>query len=112
MPCTYDEFPHERAAREDKVRTAAVTKAVAQATASLEAMLCSASRELEERGYDFDKNPALSVWWHEHKLKDAQEARDAEVKAFIQRSISEALAKPLGQLTAEEKALLKEHKYI
>ena len=33
-------------------------------------LLCSACRVLERTGYDFDENPALSIWWDKHKKKD------------------------------------------
>lgn len=112
MPCRYDEMPHEIAARESKERTKIVNDAVNKATAPLEAMLCSACRELESNGYDFDKNPALSVWWHKHQLADAEEQRAEEVKKFVERAITEALQKPLSQLSDDEKALLRKHKYM
>lgn len=31
------------------------------------ALLCSACRVLERLGYDFEENPALSLWWDDHK---------------------------------------------
>ncbi len=108
MPCYHEEFPHERSERKKREEAAAVKKAIVP----LEALLCSACRELEEREYDFDKNPALSVWWYEHKQHDAAEQREAERKAFEERSISAALAKAVGDLNEDEKALLRKHKYL
>jgi len=43
----------------------------AQQRATKDALLCSACRVLERMGYDFDENPALSVWWSSHKQRDA-----------------------------------------
>ena len=33
-------------------------------------LLCSACRVLERLGYDFEENPALSIWWDKHKRLD------------------------------------------
>jgi len=43
----------------------------AQQEAERVALLCSACRVLARMGYDFDENPALSVWWEKHKQQDA-----------------------------------------
>ncbi len=43
----------------------------AQKRAEKDALLCSACRVLARMGYDFDENPALSVWWAAHKQRDA-----------------------------------------
>lgn len=36
----------------------------------VEALLCSACRQLELTGYDFGLNPALDEWWYNHKVED------------------------------------------
>ena len=42
-----------------------------------EVLLCSACRVLERLGYDFEENPALSIWWDRHKKLD-QEKRPTQ----------------------------------
>lgn len=42
----------------------------------LTALLCSTCRVLTRLGYDFDENPALSVWWEAHKKEDAKRAKE------------------------------------
>lgn len=79
-------------------------------------MLCSACRALERMGYDFDENPALSEWWDAHKREDAaklaKQQQEAERKEYQKRIVREALAKPVSELTEEEKALLKKHNFL
>ena len=53
----------------DKLKKAAEKKAVEPSISEV-VLLCSACRVLERTGYDFEENPALSLWWDEHKKKD------------------------------------------
>lgn len=108
MPCAYDESTEEIAERQRK-RDQALVK---EETKKYEALLCSACRELESQGYDFDKNPALSIWWHEHKMADEKERLEAQALEFEKRSIMAALAKSIVELNDDEKALLRKHKYL
>lgn len=39
---------------------------------TMKQLLCSACRALERLGYDMDENPALSQWWEQHKMDDAE----------------------------------------
>ena len=39
---------------------------------TIKQILCSACRSLERLNYDFDENPALSRWWHEHRQEDGK----------------------------------------
>lgn len=115
MPCndggwTRAEEEHERKRQLDiAIRNSPVFQ-------QMEAMLCSASRVLERYGYDFDENPKLSVWWATHKAEDAareqREAQERQRKAYRQGVIEAALKKPVSELTAEEKQLLKEEKFL
>lgn len=79
-------------------------------------MLCSAARALERLGYDFDENPELSDWWAKHKKED--DARIARIQEeelrndWEKRVVRVALKKPLGDLTKEEKGILKKRGYI
>jgi hypothetical protein len=38
-------------------------------------LLCSACRVLERMDYDFEENPALSIWWDEHKKNDKKRSK-------------------------------------
>lgn len=82
----------------------------------MEPMLCSACRALERLGYDFDENPELSEWWDKHKKADAErlakEQQEAERAAYQKRVAEEALRKPFGDLSNEEKHLLKKLGYF
>ena len=82
----------------------------------MEPMLCSACRALERLGYDFEENPELSQWWDKHKKEDARrqaaERKAAEKEAWERRVIAAALLKPIGELTKEEKTLLKKHNFM
>ena len=107
MPCSdggvpYPPSPAEIAAAREAKRTPS--------------LLCSACRSLERLGYDFDENPELSEWWDKHKAEDAARllkvAQDTERRAYRQRILTEALKKPVGDLTGEEKKILKEGKYL
>ena len=82
----------------------------------LPGLLCSAARALERLGYDFDENPELSDWWAKHKKEDdariAHENAAKERKVWADRIVKEALKKPISELTAEEKKLLKERNFF
>ena len=88
----------------------------AAAQKRMEPMLCSAGRTLERLGYDFEENPELSQWWDKHKKEDAKreeaERKAAEKAAWERKVIKEALDKPIGELSKEEKALLKKHNFL
>lgn len=110
MPCiggpTWEQERDERKAKERKERE----------LARMEPLLCSACRGLERLGYDFDENPELSEWWDKHKKADAARA-EAERKAlekaeWERKVIKDALDKPIGTLTKEEKDLLKKHNFL
>ena len=82
----------------------------------LEAMLCSACRVLTRFEYDFDENPALSVWWDKHKAQDAvkalKEKRELLRKALIVQRIDELSDKKLSELNNADIQFLKEHKIL
>lgn len=88
----------------------------ASAKKQFDPLLCSACRALERFGYDFDENPALSVWWSNHKAEDARKAEAAKAeedkRAYRKAKAQEAMAKPLNQLTAEETQLLREEGFL
>lgn len=48
----------------------------------IEALLCSACRELEKNNYVFASNPALDEWWYQHKKRDADKNKADVVKAL------------------------------
>lgn len=107
MPCNdggvpYPPSPEEVSARQFRVRAAG--------------LLCSACRSLERLGYDFDENPELSDWWASHKKQDdariAREAEAEERERWEKRTVKDALKKPFGELSKEEKNLLKKRGYI
>lgn len=79
-------------------------------------LICSACRALQRMGYDFDENPALSVWWESHKIQDAERQERERQKAakaeYERRIVEEALAKKITELTEDEKKLLRKHKYL
>jgi hypothetical protein len=81
-----------------------------------EDLLCSACRVLERLGYDFDENPELSRWWHVHKAEDQRriEREEAERarKALRKRMAKELSQKPIAELTAEDKRILREEGYL
>lgn len=82
----------------------------------LEALLCSSCRVLERKGYDFDENPALSVWWDAHKRADA--AREAEKRRKRnEKKINDAKAKdllklPAGMISKTDLRWLKSNGYL
>ena len=91
----------------------------AQAARELNAtppLLCSACRVLDRLGYDFDENPALSKWWDKHKKEDdariERERKAKEVEAFERRVVEQALTKPFGELSKDEKKILRKHGYM
>ena len=126
MPCM-DSGPRETQA-EINARTANRDNTLReqgrkQALKAMEPLICSACRALAQYGYDFDLNPALSEWWTAHEAQDAarvaaerqrqEDEREAEKRiAYHKRIIGELLLKPLGQLTPDEVALLKQYKYL
>jgi len=57
-----------------ETKTPVVVK-VPKSSVDQTALLCSACRVLARLGYDFDENPALSVWWEAHKKEDAKKAQ-------------------------------------
>ena len=111
MPCSDGGYTHEQ---EQEMRRKAERQQREQARKT--PLLCAACRALERLGYDFDENPELSEFWAKHKKEDeareAAERRERERKAWEERTVSAALAKPIGQLTDEEKSLLKRLKYL
>lgn len=108
MPCTYEETPAERAAAR-RTHDEQVAKRVRD---ELDPLLCSACRSLEGFNFNFDLNPALSVWWAKHKeIDEAREAKEA-VKRWEDRIVKDALKKPFAKLSDEEKSLLKKRGYF
>lgn len=108
MPCTYLETPAERAA----IQRTHDEQVAARVRNELEPLLCSACRALEGFGFDFDLNPALSVWWDKHKKDDeAREAAEA-LKRWEDRIVKDALNKPFNKLSVEEKSLLNKRGYF
>ncbi len=75
-------------------------------------LICSACRALERLGYDFDENPELSEWWDKHKKADEARMADEAKVRFEKRIIEDALKKPLGELSDDEKKILRKHKYL
>ena len=67
-------------------------------------------------GYDFDENPELSEWWAKHKKEDdariERERKEAEVKEFERKVIEQALTKPFGELSNDEKKILRKNGYM
>lgn len=113
MPCydggtSHEDMLAEERRRRDNIKSLYVKR--------LESMLCSACRTLERGGFDFDENPMLSEWWAAHKAEDEERQRKerevANRKAYRQGIIEVALKKPVSELTAEEKKLLKEEKFL
>lgn len=81
-------------------------------TDNLEILLCSACRSLEERGFDFETNPALSIFWDKHKKKD-QARLEIEAKEKLERAMCLDLCnKSPALLTREDKKLLRKYKLI
>lgn len=65
----------------------------------MRSVLCSVCRMLEEDGYDFDKNPALSEWWSTHKELD-------EIKRRDERRADELMDRPLRELSGDDVSFL------
>ena len=107
MPCSDGGVPYPPSAEE---------VAAAKFAKRAPSLLCSACRALDRLGFDFDENPELSEWWAKHKKEDdariERERKEAEIRDWELRIVREALTKPFGDLSKEEKALLKKHKYI
>jgi hypothetical protein len=107
MPCTDGGVPYPPT-KEELAHNRFIKRA--------EPMLCSACRALERLGYDFDENPELSEWWDAHKKEDAKrqeaERKAAEKAEWERKVIREALGKSVGELTKEEKTLLKKHNFL
>lgn len=95
MPCHVDPTPQER--RESAIKTAA---------SHYEPLLCSACRVLERLGYDFDENPALSVWWAKHQEEDAQKAIAQQQERLRREKVQSIRTKLLLDLTPEERQLI------
>jgi hypothetical protein len=105
MPCTDGGVPYERdTVMEDRLKRR-VTK--------LESLLCSTCRELEERKYDFDKNPRLSEWWAKHKAEDEERERK-ELQEMNRRKLAKHIASTTNimDLSPQHKAFLKEFGYL
>lgn len=100
MPCHTDPTPQER--KESAIKTAA---------SYYEPLLCSACRVLERLGYDFDENPALSVWWAKHQEEDAQKAIVQQQERLRLEKVKSILAKPLLEITPEERQFLRSINY-
>jgi hypothetical protein len=125
MPCQrvaddddyhYGNGPHPRY-DDGRYDTAVAAEGASNAAkAKYDPLLCSACRALERFGYDFDENPALSVWWANHKAEDARKAEAAKAEAdrlaYRKAKAQEAMAKPLNQLTDEERNLLREEGFL
>ena len=78
----------------------------------LEIMLCSACRGLERLGYDFDENPKLATWWHQHKLEDEKRVREEQKKALREKLAIELTKKPVSKLTKEDMVILREEGFL
>lgn len=113
MPCSDGGYTREQEI--ERERAAEKERRMKEASRRVD-LLCSACRALERMGYDFDENPELSRWWAGHKKEDAArlaaEEAKAQREAYQRRVIEAALAKPIGELTEEEKKLLRQHKYL
>lgn len=69
MPCRDDIGFMEDQARREYVRKSEENEKKGILPPAV--LLCSACRSLERMGYDFEENPALSIWWDNHKKEDA-----------------------------------------
>lgn len=78
----------------------------------LEEMLCSSCRVLEEKDFDFDKNPQLSKWWAAHKAEDEAREKAALRNKMRRKMAMDLIKKPIGELTSEDKKLLRELGYL
>ena len=102
MPCSDDGYSHQTEEMHDR-----------KTIKLLSSLLCSACRELESKNYDFDKNPALSEWWAEHKRADeARELATLRNKLRREQAMEIAKTKTIAQCGKTELALLKEFKLI
>lgn len=109
MPCMssdgMDEAGHAFSVAMEAKRKAEALEAV------LIPLLCSASRALERVGYDFDENPALAQWWAAHKREDEQRIeREQQAEAALRmrrQQLDAILAKPFGELSQDEVAILR-----
>lgn len=105
MPCS-DGLAYDRYMQEEE------NKQREKGRKELEPLLCSACTALERLGYDFAENPALDGWHAKHKALDAERVLEEARADFERRSILVALKKTAGELSEEEKKLLKKHKYL
>jgi hypothetical protein len=75
-------------------------------------LLCSACRALERDNFDFAINPPLDKWWNNHKKEDLERQEYEAKREFKRKQAILASKKAIIDLTEEDKALLKEFKYI
>lgn len=104
MPCT----DYGRDAYEAKQNR----KVDLQEIDDLTAMLCSASKTLEDFNYDFDKNPLLSKWWDNHKKLDIKAAQQQTTKRLLYEEAVVISKKPFNQLTDSDKTILKREGFL
>ena len=79
---------------------------------SKEALICSACRALEDFGFDFDKNPELSIWWDRHKKADAAREKKEAAKRLRAERAANIAKRPFDSLTPTEKKILKDEGYF
>lgn len=78
----------------------------------LTALLCSTCRALASTQYDFDLNPELSRWWDTHKQEDDTREK-TEARARLRQELARELSrKPVKDLTADDRDILKEQGYL
>lgn len=103
MPCTYEESAEEKRQRLEAHDEKTVAEAIKNTYGPL---LCSACKSLERLGYDFGENPELDRWWDEHKASDRRQMRLDQLAQSKRDYIDQLVAKPFGDLTADEKQTL------
>lgn len=94
MPCTYG--PDE----------VSISASQTKRLSTYEEMLCSACRSLEKVNFDFGVNPMLDKWWAQHKAVDAKRELEEKLVNHLLKN------KNVGDLTNEDKALLRKHGYL
>lgn len=108
MPCS-DGGWSEREAEQERSRE---VHALRNQVNTMEPLLCSACRQLEEYGFNFDKNPALADWWANHKRKDEEREQREAREQIVKNTIKLLSKKSIDKLTKEDIAFLRKHKVI
>lgn len=113
MPCHYPQISEA-----DKREMAADerTRKVRAELNDMAAMLCSACRSLQSYGFDFATNPLLDRWWANHLEEDRrrkeQERWEEELRIRTELRRQDAInltrTKLLSEMTAKERALIRE----